>query len=125
MKVSCACRSLDAVDAAELLVGRSNGQPKLLLQRAREDAAHRMALPPRGARHLIDGCPLGSPQHGNDLILLRWPFRVGLRFWVWQGLDGRPQLIDQRPAVADLLPFFALGPSIPQRPEPLGAECVG
>jgi hypothetical protein len=50
---------------------------------------------------------------------------VGLRFWVWQGLDGRPQLIDQRPAVADLLPLFDIGQSIPQCQEPLAAERSG
>jgi hypothetical protein len=50
---------------------------------------------------------------------------VGLRFRVWQGLDGRPQLIDQRPAVADLLPLFNIGQSIPQCQEPLAAERSG
>src|ERR1700751_1097986 len=69
--------------------------------------------------------PLGSTQHGNDLILFRRPFCVGLRFRVWQGLDGRPQPIDQGPAVADLLPLFDTGQSIPQCQQPLAAERSG
>src|SRR5262249_56539812 len=70
MKTSYACRAVDAVDAAALLLGRSNRQPELLLQRSREDAAHGVALPSRGIRHLIDRSALGSTQHRNDLVLL-------------------------------------------------------
>jgi transposase len=40
------------------------------VQGAREDAANRVALPPRDACHLIHGCALGSPQHCNHLVLL-------------------------------------------------------
>ena len=44
MKVSYDCRSVDAVDAAAFLFGRGKREPELLLQRAREDAAHGVAL---------------------------------------------------------------------------------
>src|SRR5215470_13059684 len=47
LPVSYACRAIDAVDAAALLLGRSNREPELLLQGAREDAAHGVALPSR------------------------------------------------------------------------------
>jgi hypothetical protein len=45
---------------------------------------------------------------------------------VRQGLDRRPQLIDQRIAIADLLSLLDTGQSIPQRQQPLAAElgCV-
>jgi hypothetical protein len=45
-----------------------------------------------------------------------------LQLPVWQGLDCRPQLIDQRVAVANLLSLFDTGQSVPQRQQPLGAE---
>jgi hypothetical protein len=45
-----------------------------------------------------------------------------LRLGVRQGLDCRPQLIDQRVAVANLLSLFDAGQSVPQRQQPLGAE---
>src|SRR5215831_9794637 len=66
----CTTRSVDAVDAAALLFGGSNRQPELLLQGARKDAAHGVALPSGGTGHLIDGCALGSPQHRDDLVPL-------------------------------------------------------
>jgi hypothetical protein len=34
-----------------------------------EDAAHGVALPSRGAHHLVDRCAFGSPQHLNHLLL--------------------------------------------------------
>jgi hypothetical protein len=40
----------------------------------------------------------------------------------WQGLDCRPQLIDQCVAVADFLSLFDAGQSVPQRQQPLAAE---
>jgi len=45
-----------------------------------------------------------------------------LRLGVRQGLDCRPQLIDQRVAVANLLSLFDAGQSIPQCQQALGAE---
>src|SRR6516165_3840779 len=75
----CACRSVDAVDAAALLFGRGKREPELLLQGAGEDAANRMALPPGGPCHLIHGCALGSPQHCKHLVLLRWALSLGWR----------------------------------------------
>src|SRR5207302_11236439 len=39
-----------------------------------------------------------------------------------QSLDCRPQLIEQRIAVANLLSLFDTGQSVPQRQQPLGAE---
>ena len=39
-----------------------------------------------------------------------------------KALDCRPQLIDQRVAVANLLSLFDIGQSVPQRQQPLGAE---
>jgi hypothetical protein len=39
-----------------------------------------------------------------------------------QGLDCRPQLIDQRVAVANFLSLLDTGQSVPQRQQPLGAE---
>src|SRR6516164_5466867 len=126
MKVSYACQTVDAVDAAALLLRRGNRQPELFLQRAREHAADRMTLPARRTRHFVDGSPLGSTQHRDHFVLLRRALRVGLRLWVRQRLDGRPQLIDQRLAVANLPPFLDTGQSIPQCQQSLAAEwrCV-
>src|SRR6516165_3081642 len=123
--LSYACRFSDAVDAAAFLFGGSNRQPELLLQGARKDAAHGVALPSGGTRHLVDGCALGSPQHGNDLVLHRWALCVRWRFRVRQRLDCRPQLIDQRLPVADLPPFFDTGKSVPQCQQPLADEWGG
>src|SRR6516162_9472597 len=83
-----------------------------------------MALPPRGPCHLIHSCALGSPQHGNHRVLLRRALSLG---WLRlrQGLDRRPQLIDQRPAVANLPPFLDTRESIPQRQQTLAAEWRG
>src|SRR6516225_4552185 len=97
--------------------------PELLLQSSREDAAHRVALPTRGARHFVDRCPLELPQHRNDLILLRRALCVA--FWVWKGLDRRPQLIDQRIPVADFSSLFDTGQSIPQCQQLLAAKRGG
>ena len=88
--------------------------------RVPEDAAHRVALPARRFRHLIDRCSLGSTQHRNDRILLRWTFGVGLR--LRQCLDRQPQLIDQRIAVADFPALFDIGQGVPQRQQPLATE---
>src|SRR5580700_8481445 len=81
-----------------------------------------MTLPAGHARHLVDRCPFRQTQHGNHHVLLRGPLRVGLRLRVRQGLDCRPQLIEQRIAVANLLSLFDPGQSVPQRQQPLGAE---
>src|SRR4029077_10657285 len=70
----------------------------------------------------VDRCTLGLTQHRNHHILLRGALRVGLRLRVRQQFDCRPQLIDQRVAVANLLPLFDTGQSVPQRQQPLGAE---
>ena len=59
-----------AADPAAFLFGGGKRESELLLQGAREDAANRMALPPGGPCHLIHSCALGSPQHGNHLVLL-------------------------------------------------------
>jgi hypothetical protein len=59
-----------------------------------EDAAHGVALPARGAHHLVDRCAFGSPQHLNHLLLLRRALRVGLRLRLGRCLDCSPQLID-------------------------------
>src|SRR4029077_2530006 len=48
--------------------------------------------------------------------------RVGLRLRVRQHFNRRPQLIDQRIAVANFLALFDTGQSVPQRQQPLGAE---
>jgi hypothetical protein len=48
----------------------AGGQPELLLQGSREDAAHRVPLPAGGARHLVNGGALGSLQHRDHCILL-------------------------------------------------------
>src|SRR5262249_37441594 len=104
----------DAVDPAALLFGRGKTKPELLLEGTREDAAYGMTLPPGGARHFIDRCPLGAPQHRNYAVLLRWPPRVGLRLRIGQGLDCRPQLIAQRCTVAELSSLLDTRQSIPQ-----------
>ena len=70
-------------------------------------AAHRVALPAGGAHHLIDRRPLGSTQHRNHRVLFRRALHVGLRFRLRQGLDRRPELVDQCLAVADLSPLLA------------------
>ena len=44
---------------------------------------------------------------------------------VRQSLDGRPQLIDQHIAVADLFPLLDTGQRIPQRQQSLAAERGG
>ena len=58
--------------------------------------------------------PLGSTQHRNHRVLFRRALRVGRRFRLRQGLDRRPELIDQCLAVADLSPLLDPGKSIPQ-----------
>src|SRR5215475_2025464 len=73
---SWARRLGDTVDPTPLLFGRRKRQPKLLLQGAREDAAHGMTLPPGGTSYLIDRCALGSTQHRDHLLLLRRTLRV-------------------------------------------------
>jgi hypothetical protein len=50
---------------------------------------------------------------------------VDLRLRVWQGLDRRPQVIDQCAAIAELLPLLDPGQSIPQCQQPLAAERSG
>ena len=81
-----------------------------------------MTLPAGHARHLVHRCPRGQKQHRNHHILLGGALRVGLRLGIRQGLDCRPQLIDQRVAVANFLSLFDIGQSVPQRQQPLGAE---
>jgi hypothetical protein len=56
---------------------------------------------------------------------MRLALPVRLRFWVRQGFDSRPELIDQHPAVADLVPLFDIRKSIPQCQEPFAAERRG
>jgi hypothetical protein len=70
-------------------------------------------LPTHGARDSVDGCALGSLQHRDHRILLRRRLRVGLLIGVRQGLDRRPQLIDQRVAVTDFLSLLDIGQSVP------------
>jgi hypothetical protein len=82
-----------------------------------------MTLPPGGARHFIDRCALQSTQHRDHRVLLRWALRV--RWRLRQGFDCRPQLIDQRPAVANLPPFLDTRQSIPQGQQPLAVERGG
>src|SRR4029077_9329018 len=48
--------------------------------------------------------------------------RVGLRLRDRQQFDRRPQLIDQRVAVAKLLSLLGTGQSVAPRQQPLGAE---
>jgi hypothetical protein len=85
-------------------------------------AANGMTLPAGHARHLVHRCPLGQTQHRNHHVLLGGSLQVGLRLGIRQGLDCRPQLIDQRVAVANFLSLFDTGQSVPQRQQPLGAE---
>src|SRR5258707_399286 len=120
--MSYAPRLADAVDPATLLLGRSEGQPELFLQGSREAAANRMTLPAGHARHLVDRCTLGLTQHCNHHVLLGGALRVGLRLRVRQHFNRRPQLIDQRVAVANFLSLFDAGQSVPQRQQPLAAE---
>src|SRR5262249_58710474 len=87
LRASCARRLGDAIDPAPLLFGRGNTEPELLFEGSREDTAHGMALPPGGTRHLIDCCALGSTQHRNHRVLLRWALRVRWRLRVRQRLD--------------------------------------
>src|ERR1700731_5110131 len=115
LEVSQVRRLGDAVDPAALLFGRGESEPGFFLQGPREDAAHGMTLPAGHAPHLVDRRPFGQPQHRNHYILLRGGLRVGLRLGVRQALDCRPQLIDQRVAVANLLSLFDTGQSVPQR----------
>src|SRR6202035_4022861 len=122
LEVSWADRLGDAVDPAALLFGRGKSEPELFLQGSREDAANGMTLPAGHARHLVDRCPFRQTQHRNHHVLLRGGLWVGLRLRVRQGLDCRPQLIDQRIAIANLLSLFDTGQSVPQRQQPLGAE---
>jgi hypothetical protein len=61
------------------------------------------------AGRFVDRCPLGQTQHRNHHLLLGGGLRVGLRLGVRQGLDCRPQLIDQRVAVANFLSLFDIG----------------
>src|SRR5215469_7977794 len=60
----------DAIDATPFLLGRGNREPEFLLQRARENAAHGVALPTGGVHHFVDRGALGSPQHSNHRALL-------------------------------------------------------
>src|SRR6516164_10173710 len=121
-EVSYARRLGDAVDPAAVLFGRGNSEPELLLQGSREDAANGMTLPAGHARHLVNRCPLGLTQHCNHHILLRGALRTGLRLRVRQHFDCRPQLIDQRVAVANLPSLWDARQSVPQRQQRLGAE---
>src|ERR1700757_1936842 len=122
LAASCARRLGDAVDAAALLFGRSEGEPELLLQGSRKDAAHGMTLPAGDARHLVDRCALGLTQHGNHHVLLRRALWVVSRLRIGQGLDCRPQLLDQRLAVANLSPLIDTRQRVPQCQKPLAAE---
>src|SRR6266850_4615021 len=120
--MSYARRLGDAINTATLLLGRGKGEPELFLQGSQEDPANGMTLPAGHARHLINRCTLGLTQHCNYHILLGGALRVGLRLRDRQQFDGRPQLIDQRVAVANLPSLFDTGQSVPQRQQPLGAE---
>ena len=51
--------------------------------------------------------------------------RVRFRFRIRQRLNGRPQVIDQRLAVADPPALFGTGQSVPQCYQPLAAERSG
>src|SRR5437868_4345920 len=123
---SCLLRPGNAVDPPTLLLGRGEGEAELLLQGTRKETAHRVPLPTHSARDFVDGRALGSLQHCDHRLLLRWGLRVGLLVGVGQCLHRRPQLIDQRVAVADLLTLLDIGQSVPQRQQPLAAElgCV-
>src|SRR5438105_1757262 len=120
--MSYARRLGDAINPATLLLGRGKDESELFLKGSREDAANRMTLPAGHARHLVDRCTLGLTQHGNYHILLGGALRVGLRLRDRQQFNRRPQLIDQRAAVANFLSLFDVGQSVPQRQQPLGAE---
>src|SRR6185437_9618859 len=63
----------DAVDPATFLLGRSEGEPELLLQGSREEPSDGVPLPAHRTRHFVDGGPLGTAQHRNDLALLWTP----------------------------------------------------
>src|SRR5436190_1657186 len=122
--MSYARRLGDAINPATLLFGRSESQPELFPQGSREDAANGVTLPAGHARHLVDRCTLGLTQHCNHHVLLRGELRVGLRLRDRQHFNRRPQLIDQRVAVANFLSLFDTGQSVPQRQQPLGgAAC--
>src|SRR6202022_516611 len=80
------------------------------------DAASRSRSPPRRPLPLRADAASQSPRPA-------WRgLRVGLRFGVRQHLDCRPELIEQRIAVANFLSLFDIGQSVPQRQQPLGAE---
>src|SRR4051794_34876637 len=112
----------DAVDPAAPFLGRGKSEPELFLQGSREDAANGMTLPAGHARHLVDRCTLGQTQHSNHHVLLRGALRVRLRLRIRQRLDCRPQLIDQRIAVANFVSLLDAGQSVPQCQQPLAAE---
>ena len=114
--------------AAAFFLGRGKGEAELLLQGSRENAAYRVPLPARRADHLIDRCALGSAQHRNNLVLLRWALRVGVR----QRLD-RPRRM-MRPSRRDR--WFADSPlegtgfelRVPRdsgRAEPISSQAAG
>jgi hypothetical protein len=48
-----------------------------------------------------------------------------MRFRLGQGLNCRPQLINQRRAITDLFPLLDPGQSVPQSQKPLAAERGG
>src|SRR5262252_9418628 len=52
-------------------------------------------------------------------------FRVGSRLWIRQPFDRRPQLTDQRLAIANLPPFIDAGQRVPQCQKPLAVERGG
>src|SRR5262249_53504751 len=100
-------------------------EPELLFEGSGENAPHRMTLPPDGMHNLIDCCTLGSTQHRDHRVLLRWALCVRCWLRLRQRLNCRPQLIDQRPAVADLPPLLDTGKSVPQGQQPLAVERGG
>src|SRR5215831_14108631 len=67
---SCLLRCGDPVDPTALLLARGEGEPELLLQGSREEAADRVPLAAHCARHFVDGGTLGALQHRNDRVLL-------------------------------------------------------
>src|SRR5262249_58098267 len=67
---SCLLRCGDPVDPTALLLARGEGEPQLLLQGSREEAADRVPLPAHCARHFIDRCTLGALQHCDHRVLL-------------------------------------------------------
>src|SRR5947207_6169842 len=115
----------NAVDPPTLLLGRGEGEAELLLQRSRKETAHRVPLPTHSARDFADGCALGSLQHCDHRLLLRWGLRVGRLVRVRQRLDCRPQLIDQRIAVTDLRLLLGTRERVPQRQQAFAAEPGG